>query len=252
MKKYAVSILFICLNTLFVLGQPSKQKRVKGYYILQDSGKVSSNDCVFCNPETMPDRIVLDSTYRMVARKINNPFGYTYYEWRGNNYGKSYEIIFLHKYNFLHTTYFENGSSSSPPEKNRFMSSFIEYSLLPYNKKQAYNGEHKAISIRIQLSKNTADSILKLYHIPKEMIQEKTKLWDMLDFNENGNIKSFGILITGLKEKESKDRENTSSQFRDFTPPARYKIGIWQYCNDNGKNIFKENIKEIRKEPNKR
>ncbi|MDP3928819.1 MAG: hypothetical protein Q8R57_07335 [Bacteroidota bacterium] len=84
------------------------------------------------------------------------------------------------------------------------------------------------------------------------MIQEKTKLWDILDFNENGNIKSFGILITGLKEKESKDRKNTSSQFRDYTPPARYKIGIWQYCKENGKNIFKENIKEIRKEPNKR
>lgn len=252
MKKYVVFILFICLNGLFVLGQPRKQKLVNGLYILQDSGIVSSNDCIFCNPETMPDRIVLDSTYRMVARKMSNHFGYTYYEWRGKNYSKSFEIIFLHKYNFLSTTHFENGTSFSPPEKNNHMSSFISYSLLPHNKKQAYNGEHKAINIRIQLSKKSEDSILKLYHVPKEMIQEKTKLWDVLYFNENGQIKSFGILITGLKEKESKEKASTSSQFKDFTPPAQYKIGIWQYCNDNGKNIFKENIKEIRKEPNTR
>lgn len=244
MNKYATSILFICLNTLLALGQPSKKTFVKGYYVLQDSGKISSNDCVFCDPETMPDRIILDSTYRMVARKINTAFGYTYYEWRNTNYTKSFQEIYVSKYNFLESCSLTNEGNICAPEKNNNKSSHIAFELESFNKKKPYNGIWKAKTIKIQVDKKASDSILKLYHVPKAKISDKTKIWDVIKINENGQIKSAGLQISGIKETQ----ENAPSPFKDRQPNYYYKIGFWQYYNDLGKKTFKENIKEIRKD----
>ena len=252
MNRRFYFIVLGCLLSLVVLGQPSKRTFVNGFYILQDSGIVKKNDCVFCNPETMPDRIVLDSNLKMVARKMSNPMGYTYYEWRNKQHTKTYEEIFLHKYDFLKSTYYTDSGSFSPPNKNKHLSSWVHYSLASYNNKQPFNGVWKAIRVETELSHHASDSVFNLYKIPKDQITKGTKIWDVLNFNESGTIKSYGLIVTGVKEKDANKEGVIALPANARRPIIQYKIGVWHYCGDKGQKTFKENISTMRKEPSTR
>lgn len=238
----------VLLGSLMAIGQPSKKTKVKGYTILQDSGIVKSNDCIFCSPETMPDRIVLDSTNRMVARKISNTLGYTYYEWRNKKYTKTYEEIQLPKYKFKHATYYTDSGTINPPEKNTNNPSYIAYSMAPPNYKKPYYGVWKAEKVQIQLSQSASDSVLKLYNVYKGMITKKTSTWHEINFNENGNLKSNGLVIIDLKETEASKNETIPLQDNYRKPPNRFKIGSWQYFNEKGNPSHREQILKIRKD----
>jgi len=228
-----------------VVGQQSPKTLVNGFYVIQDSGKVKNSDCIFCNPSSMPDRIVLDSNYRMVARKVSHPMGYTYYEWRNKENTKTYEEI--HLYNYRKSTYYSDSGSFSSPEKNTFISSHVGYSMAQKNNKQAYNGLWKALKIKIQLNKKATDSIIELYKISKDMIVEKTKIWNEVIFHETGKIKSSGVMITGLKEKEENRVDNLRLPINNHGPINQYKIGLWYYYNEKGNLYYKEHILKIKK-----
>jgi hypothetical protein len=91
-----------------------------------------------------------------------------------------------------------------------------------------------------------------LYKIPKDQITKDTKLWDVLNFNESGTIKSYGLIITGLKEKGANKEGTVALPTNDRRTPIQYKIGVWQYCGDKGQKTYKENISTMRKEPSSR
>ena len=238
-KQFRVLIKLILIVAATSSSAVFAQKNVpipwKGMYIIQDSGALIHSDCLFCNPETMKDRILLDSTKKMIARRTSNPYGYTYYEWRNKEYSKTYEEIQVWPLKFKSAQYITDSGTYSPKEKNTFTNSYISYFRAPYNKKEPYNGKWTADRIQIQLTQRATDSIAKLYNNLKDSIGNGAILWSELNFHENGKIKSTGIIMfpgMGLKKKHEMKTPST----------IRYKIGLWLYYDGSGRLYYKDYI----------
>jgi hypothetical protein len=237
-------LLFTLTSSLVVFGQ-NTMIPWKGLYIIQD-GQIKEGDCIFCNPETMPDRIVLDSSKKMIAKRTGNPLGYTYYEWKNKAYTKTYEEIQIRPLKYRSTTYYTDSGQVRPPEKNTFNGGWHFYFRFPTNTKQRYNGLWIAEKIRVELSKQATDSLLASHKYLKGKLLIGTKFWTELTFYENGKLQSSGTLITGLKESSqgSKDKELTDQL---NTPENQFRIGLWTYYDANGQLNNQETITTIRK-----
>jgi hypothetical protein len=233
--------IFVLLLTFAVTQTVYSQKTItipwKGMYVIQDSGTKILGDCVFCFPENMPDRIILDSTRKMIARRTSNPFGFTYYEWKNKEYTKTYQEIQLPCFNFKSASNFTDSGSFSPKEKNTFINDFISYYRTPYNKKEPYNGLWTAEKVQIQLKQHATDSMVNRYQFLKDSIRHGAHLWTEINFYENGKIKSMGtIMFPGsgaLKKNDSKPHS-----------AYRYKIGLWLYYDFKGRQYKKDNIQK--------
>jgi hypothetical protein len=175
-------------------------------------------DCIFCNPEIMQDRILLDSSKTMIARKKSNPLGFTYYEWRNKNHSKTFEQISFPSLEFQSIiSYSDSGAIS---EQSTECSS--PFQIFYLDDRWSTIGK-----IRIKLIAQKTDSITKLYALPKNLISPIYKLGSLrlfqeINFYRNGNVESSGTFILSQYEKYS-----------------NRKIGKWFYYNENGS--FKAN-----------
>lgn len=235
-KVLLVWMLFLSANQV-VYSQKSITIPWKGMYVIQDSGTQIKGDCIFCHPENMPDRIILDSTRKMVARRTSNPLGYTYYEWRNKEYTKTYQEIQLPRFNFRSASYFTDSGSYSPKEKNSFVNDFISYYRTPVNKKEPYNGVWTAELIQVKLGQTASDSMVSKYPMLKDSINHRAHLWFEVNFYENGKIKSMGTIMFPGKDV-NKSIENSPH------PTYRYRIGLWLFFDSRGKQYQKQHIQK--------
>ena len=159
----------------------------EGYYIIQDKIPFKKGNCIFCNTETMPDRIVLDSAKKMIAKKVSNPFGYVYYEWKRKDGFKTFQDIVISSENYRDYTYFTDSGHVRPNEKNSFNggNASIDYFRGYPNPKKRYYGFNIAQKIRVVVSSQATDSIVKLYKLPKHKLLPQTKWWIEFNFYEN-------------------------------------------------------------------
>lgn len=227
MKRSLVLLIFTALASLSLFAQKKVTIPWKGIYIIQDSGVKITGDCIFCNPESMPNRIILDSTKRMVARKTSHPFGYSYYEWRNKDYSKSYQEFQLLHVNFKSASYFTDSGHFDPKEKNTFVNSYLSYFRNPLNKKEPHNGTYTADRIQIQCNQRAADSLLNRYPNLKDSIRHGARFWYEFNFYENGHLKSNGIVLISRLE-------NLGNYERAKPLVLRYKIGLWLYYDARG------------------
>lgn len=228
-----------------VWSQKAEPIYVNGFYIIQDKVPYKKGDCLFCNPATMPDRIVLDSAKKMIAKKTTFPDGYTYYEWRKTNYEKSYEEIQINSRQFKDITFYtDSGPSRKPPQGfTGFWTFYFRYAT---NTKQRYNGLYIAEKVRFEITQRERDSLLVVYKSLKSKITKGTQFWMEYNFYENGKLKSSGITITGVKETAS-NSEEIPNMDSIKTPENVYRIGPWAYYETSGEPNSKEVIYPIRK-----
>lgn len=251
---FMIRKLFVLLLTVIyalpTFAQQSELIPVNGYYIIQNKPAFKKGDCIFCNPETMPDRIILDSTKKMIAKKVSNPLGYTYYEWRNTlptpNAPKSYEEILIRSLKFKYVGYYTDSGKVFPQDKNTSQPNWVFYFLGPTNLKQRYNGLWIAEKVRVQLSKQATDSMLVLYQSVKGKMLPGTQFWTELNFYENGKLQSTGNVITGLKESSQVDKQKELSD-QIHTPDNQFRIGAWTYYHATGELNNKETITPMRK-----
>jgi hypothetical protein len=226
----------LLIITLLIYSKADAQTvttKLNNYTIIQNKGAVQKIDCAFCNHRTISDRVVLDSAGVMVARRITNPYGYTYYEWRNKNYQKSFEVLVVNIKGFLTTAYFTDSGQFLPPGQNHFIPSNIHYYRQYYERRLPYNGDWTAERITIEMSKNENDSMYKLYKIPENKRTAYTKFHYELSFHRNGQIKSFGTIITGLKQTTAATQSNTYTD-TPKTDQSVYSIGKWILYNEQG------------------
>ena len=202
-------LVFVIFFSLVANGQDttSLPYHYKGVaFIIKDSGGINDiGDCIFCNPEIMNDRILLDTTKTMLTRKTSNPLGYIYYEWRSPKHNKTYEEIFLKELNFKTMMFYSD--SGATIEQRTYCS--VPYTVFYYeNKLQTIE------KIRIQFNQQATDSLIKTHNISQERILNVTRFWTEVNFYDNGKIKSTGIIVTGMKNMD--------------------KIGTWLYYNSKG------------------
>ncbi|MES2558623.1 MAG: hypothetical protein V4590_02715 [Bacteroidota bacterium] len=238
MVKRRLILLVVLTTTLVAFGQQTNPVFVNGFYIIQEKMAFKKGDCIFCNPETMPDRIILDSSKKMIAKKTSNPLGYTYYEWRNKEHTRTYEEIQIPGLKFKQVAYFTDSGSVRPPDKNSLKSGWIFYFRTMPNPKQRYNGLWIAEKVRVELSKQASDSILALHQYLKGKVLPGTEFWTELNFYENGKLASTGTLITGLKEGSLEQKKTPDNQFR---------IGPWSYYEASGQLNNRETITPIRR-----
>lgn len=231
-------LLFAVTISWGAFGQHADPVPVNGYYIIQEKVTFKKGDSVFCNPETMPDRIILDSSKKMIAKKVSNPLGYTYYEWRNKEHTRTYEEIYIPGLKFKQVVYFTDSGSVRPQDKNSLRSGWTYYFRTMPNPKQRYNGLWIAEKIRVELSKQDSDSILELHKYLKGKVMRGTAFWTELNFYENGKLASTGTLITGLKVGNIENARTPDNQFR---------VGLWAYYETNGQLNHTETIPVIRK-----
>ncbi|MES2780615.1 MAG: hypothetical protein V4651_12020 [Bacteroidota bacterium] len=240
MIKHGLFLLSSLITSLIGFGQNTDLIPVNGFYIIQERVTFKKGDCVFCNPETMPDRIILDSSKKMIAKRTGNPLGYTYYEWRNRgNDRRSYEEIYIQSLKYKSVSYFTDSGIVRPPEKNTSRyNDWVYYFIGSPNSKQRYNGLWIAKKVRVELSKQTTDSLMTMHKYLKGKVLVGTKFWTELNFYENGKLQSTGTLITGLKEG-STDQANT--------PDNQFSVGLWTYYEINGQLNQTETISPIRR-----
>lgn len=178
----------------------------------------SLGDCIFCNPEIMQDRILLDSTKTMIARKKSNPFGFTYYEWRNKDHSKTFEQLNFPFLNFQSIIFYSD-SGAIIEQRSESSNPFQVF----------YSNNHWSTikKIRIRLTDQASDSIIKQYSLPQNLVNSiykygSMRLWQEINFYFNGNLKSSGTFIL--------------SQYGTF---SNCKIGKWFYYSENGE--VKEN-----------
>lgn len=217
MNRQIWVLTLILTISLTVCGQDTTAIHHKGLFFIKDSGSVTNDigDCIFCNPEIMTDRILLDSIKTMIARKTSSHLGYVYNEWRSSKYNKTYEEIHFPSLDFKMATYFSDLGETIEQITN----SSSSYSLL-----YSDNRSKTVNRVRVQLSSQSADSLVRVFNIPKDKIFSDTKFWTEINFNENGEIESTGIIVTAIREVENNI----------------YKIGTWSYYNSAGLPIKSE------------
>lgn len=230
MKRF---LLIIILLTYSKADAQTETSKWNNYTIIQNIGAVQKTDCAFCNHRTMSDRIVLDSAGVMVARRITNPYGYTYYEWRNKNYQKSFEVLVVNIKGFISCVYFTDTGQFYPPSQNRFIPSHVSFYRQYYERRLPYNGDWTAERITIEMSKNENDSMYKLYKIPDNKRTAYTKCHYELSFHKNGQIKSFGTIITGLRQTSAATQSNMYTD-TPKTDQSVYSIGKWIFYNEQG------------------
>ncbi len=190
-------------------------------FMIKDSGEITNDikDCILCNPEIMNDRILLDTTKTMISRKTSNPLGYIYYDWRSPKRSKTYEEIFLKELNFKTMIFYSD--SGATIEQRTYCS--VPYTIFYYE-----NNLQTIEKIRIQFNQQSTDSLIKTYNISRERILDVTRFWTEVNFYDNGEIKSTGIIITGMKNLNEDE----------------YKVGRWMYYNSKGQFINKDTIED--------
>lgn len=247
MIRQLLLLIFVLSFSIQLTAQNADLIAVNGFYIIQEKIPFKKGDSVFCNPATMPDRIILDSAKKMIVKKTSNPLGYTYYEWRNkNNNLKTYEEIQIPYLKLKHATYYTDSGIVNPPDKNTFTPFCADYFRGPTNIKQKYNGLWIAERIRVSLSKQAVDSLLILYKSLKGKLLIGTKFWTELNFYENGKLQSTGILITGLKESTQNTKEKELID-QMHAPENQFRIGVWRYYETSGELNNQETITILRK-----
>jgi hypothetical protein len=238
--------LFSFLLLHYLVWSQTEPIKWNNYYVIQKGGNLQKESCIFCNPETMPDRIVLDSSKRMIGKKSSNPYGYTYYEWRNQKYQKSYEEIRIDFLHYSKATYFTDSGQVRVIGKNSYSQGEVFYLREYYNPQKRYNGEWIAERVIVDFSPAQCDSFYKLYKIPQTMITLKTKCHYELSFYKNGHIKSFGTIITNLRQPHA---TGAKDQFTDTpqTMDNRYRIGYWRYFDEQGLLMQEETFLQLRK-----
>lgn len=248
MIRHLFILLFTLTSLAAAFAQNTDMVAEKGFFIIQKPA-FKKGDCIFCNHETMPDRIVLDSTKKMIAKKVSNPLGYTYYEWRNISDRITYQEIQIPSLKYKLVTYYTDSGQVSPPEKNTFTNhGWVFYFRGPTNLKQKYNGLWIAEKVRVQLSKQATDSLLVLYKSVKGKVLPGTKFWTELNFYENGKLQSTGTVITGLKESSQVDKQKELSD-QLHAPDNQFRIGAWTYYHATGELNNQETISPMRKVP---
>jgi hypothetical protein len=221
--------LFLLLFLLLFLSSSSQSitHQVGPYYVIQDSTAALRRDCLFCDPATMPDRMILDSTHRMIARKVSHPFGYTYYEWRDPNYEKSMEQITYRPFLMAYTQYYQQGKSLDTPAHNTHLNTYISYYRNGYQKAQPYAGTWTVRFVHIKLPSAVNDSLIQLYPYLKPYTKNGAEFWRVLNLQENGVIQSNGLILYAYDH---------SKQSMGIKPlQKKYKVGQWRYYNAVGK-----------------
>lgn len=239
--KTILFILTLSANCLYA--QTTDPIWVNDYYVIQPKITFKKTDAVFSNPSAMPDRIILDSTKRMVAKKVSFPFGYTYYEWKRKDGFKTYEEIHIPSVGYRKCKYFTDTGDVEPPSKNSLNASIDYFRSMP-NPKFRYNGFNIAEKIYISLNKQTVDSFVTQYKISKAKLLPKTIWYSTFFFYENGHIKSTGILVTDLKEANLSTK---GSGIIENTTQNQFKLGEWLYYDEQGNLMNKEVITTLKR-----
>jgi hypothetical protein len=239
MKARTLLLVAALFVSRVVLGQHTEPVAANGYFVIQDKVAFKKGDSVFCNPATMPDRIILDSSKKMIAKKVSNPMGYTYYEWRNKEHTRTYEEINIPGLKLKQVIYFTDSGSIRPVEKNSVRSCWTYYFRAMPNPQQRYNGLWIAEKVRVELTKPETDSILDVHKYLKGKVMRGTEFWTELNFYENGKLASTGTVITGLKEGNAESTQKT--------PENEFRVGQWTYYEVNGQLNQKEIITTIRK-----
>jgi hypothetical protein len=113
------------------------------------------------------------------------------------------------------------------------------------NPKFRYNGYNIAEKIYITLNKQTADSLVIQYKIPKAKLLPKTCWYSTFFFYENGHIKSTGLLVTDVKEANMPTKKG--SGIIENTTQNQFKLGEWLYYDEQGNLMNKEVITTLKR-----
>lgn len=181
---------------------------------------------------------------RMIAKKVSFPFGYTYYEWRRKDGFKTTEEISIPSVGYQKCTYYTDSGKIEPSSKNTPNGAAIDYFRLMPNPKFRYNGFNTAEKIYITLNKQTVDSLINRYKIPRAKILPKTSWYSTFFFHENGHIKSTGMIVTDLKEANT---PNNNKGIIENTTQNQFKFGEWLYYDEQGNLITKEILTSLKR-----
>jgi hypothetical protein len=223
MNRFNFVFIFFVFVTSTIFGQDTTAIHSHGMYLVKAKPIANdSGDCIFCNPEIMHDRILLDSNKVMIARKTSTDLGYTYYEWRNEKHAKTFEEIRVLSPSFKTSVYYSD-SGTITRQKTECSSPFtIEYST----------DSLKTIEkIRLRLNQQETDTVLDLFDLsaykPYAFQAGKTKpntsLWKEITFYPSGKIKSTGVVVTSTFETINNSR-----------------VGTWKYYDETGQLKFKK------------
>jgi hypothetical protein len=229
------------------LAQQMEAVYAGGYYVIQNKVPFRKGDSIFCNSSTMPDRIVLDSTKKMIAKKVSNPFGYVYYEWKRKDGLKTFEDIVISSAAFREVVFYTDSGTIRPDQFNTNNLGEISYFKGLTNPKKRYNAFNSAKQILVQLPQHSVDSVVKRYNISKHKLLPKTEWYTAFNYYESGHLQSTGLLVKGLNDKKQMGQEKQNHSLKDQKPPSNcYTIGEWLYFDEVGKQFYKEILTELK------
>lgn len=245
MKRLLIVLSFLPTAGTPVSAQSSEPVPANGFYVIQPKVTFKKGDAVFCNPATMPDRIILDSSKKMIAKRTGFPMGYTYYEWRRKDGFKTYEEISIPTAGYIASVYFTDSGDIRPASKNSVNGAAIDYYKTMPNPRFRYNGFNIARQVYVPVGVQSTDSLVRRFNIPTAKITSQTIWYAFVSFYENGNIQSTGTVVTNLKVPETVAKPG-SPGIINSTARNRFKIGEWIYYDERGYELNKEVITTLR------